>query len=252
MLSFCIGCQIPVKSELVRQYYRLSWNWWSRDIIKSYVLCATATTWFYLYFHSSCGFIFTGAQVNLHWRWHTFDTQITWLIQPRGKKKPKQPTLFGQIDFLNQFTAGWHKPDARKGGGERKKGVAMAVPGLQQSWLGSNQQILWTTLNCSFSKQTYRRVKKKKTKTLKLIAMSLRTIWVRKTSGFPKHQYFKYKCTLLPFYTGSELNFITSFMVGLCRPEQKVNNLQLLFVAEHYCTMLPHSQTRSIRDSYLV
>lgn len=209
MLSFCIGCQIPVKSELVRQYCRLSWNWWSRHITKSYILCTT-TTWFYLYFHFSCGFIFTGAQANLHWRWHTFDTHITWLTQPRKKKKKK--ILFSQIDFLNQFTAGWHKPDATKRG-RRKK--------LQQSWLGANWQILWTTLNCSFSKQTYRRVKKNHHPTMKLIATSLRTIWIRKTSGFPKHQYFKYKCTLLPFYTGSELNFITGFMAGRCGPERK-------------------------------
>lgn len=129
-----------------------------------------------------------------------------------AKEKKKKKILFSQIDFLNQFTAGWHKPDATKRG-RRKK--------LQQSWLGANWQILWTTLNCSFSKQTYRRVKKNHHPTMKLIATSLRTIWIRKTSGFPKHQYFKYKCTLLPFYTGSELNFITGFMAGRCGPERK-------------------------------
>jgi len=54
----------------------------------------------------------------------------------------------------------------------------------------------------------------------------------------------------LPFYTGNEPSFINSFMVGLCRPEQKINNLKLLVVAEHYCIMLPHPLTRSLRDNY--
>lgn len=35
---------------------------------------------------------------------------------------------------------------------KKKKDVALVVPELQQSRLGSNEQILWTTLNCSFSK----------------------------------------------------------------------------------------------------
>lgn len=98
------------------------------DIIKCYVPCATSTTWFYLDFHISCGFIFTGAQVSLHWRWCTFDAHITWLIQPREKKKI---LLFGQIDFLNQLASGDPQLMPRKERGKRKKGIVLSDPWLQ-------------------------------------------------------------------------------------------------------------------------
>lgn len=99
--------------------------------------CAIPTASFYLYFSFSCGLILEGV-----WQWHTFCL----LSDHRGdpakfkKKRKKKEIAFGWIDFLNQFTARSYKTDSTNEAGEKE--TVLAVPG-QQSWLKSNQQILW-------------------------------------------------------------------------------------------------------------
>lgn len=156
--SFSTGCQIPVKSELSTVLQIIL-----KLMIKVYHQKLSSMC----YIHH-LNFIFTSIlpvgllsqmfkSLERTYLWYSDHTG--WSSQ--GKKKQTHK-LFGQIDFHNQFTGGWHQPDARKGAGGKKKGVTLAIPGLQQSWLGSNQQILWITLHCCFSKQTYCRVKRNK------------------------------------------------------------------------------------------
>lgn len=89
--SFCIRCQIPVKSELstvLQILLKLMIKVYHQKLsIMCYIhhLNFIFTSFFlWVYFH----------RCSSHWRGRTFDTQIIWLIQPRKK------VLFGQIDFL--------------------------------------------------------------------------------------------------------------------------------------------------------